>query len=354
MPEDARSAFGGDRLESAENGEVWLRSPLPKSWTPRREKTLTTAEYPGTAVAWHGEIFEVLRSEPQPDGAVRYRLAPWPEGHAIRRMEHYDAENEAARGAEHDDRRSRVRSRRLSILLAPLAGLLPGEVQQRMEGEFGAPALAMTISSALPLAVVGFLGLLDHLLKGLGASLDFPSLLTPPYALALYLLAESAVRLASAFAASEPMGSLPVVLVYGIWRAARSPQPEKSREPRAPGLDPERAAIDRFRMLEPMLSLLAPAEQQIVVERFGFEAIRWGKITAAILILVCGSNAVVSLLDLSIHTFGLADAVWLGLGGLLAVEQVRRWRVLRRGAPAGSILGVLVRPLAKPLLRRES
>ena len=47
-------------------------------------------------------------------------------------------------------------------------------------------------------------------------------------------------------------------------------------------------------------------------------------------------------------TFG--DALWLLIGGFLVLEQMGRWKKLKAGAPAGSILGALVRPLAKPLL----
>ena len=349
MPEDARRAFGQDRLEEGEGGEVWLICPVPKAWLPRRPRTLTTAEFPGTAVEWQGGVFEVLRSEPQPDGAVRYGLGPWPEAHAIRRMERYDEDSEAARGAEQDDRRESIRHRRLSILLAPLAGLLPGDVQKRMESEFGAPALAMTITSAFPLAVIGLLGLIDHLLAGLGTGLDLPAVLTPPFPLAMYLAIESALRLGSAIAAREPMGSLPVVLAYAAWQEAREPD-RGEPGPASPHPDTERDAEDRFRMLEPMLSLLAAEEQEKIARRFPFDWVRWGKITAGILLFVGGGNALVSLLDLAIGRFGATEAVWLVVGGLLALEQIRRWRLLASGKPAGSVLGALVRPLAKPLL----
>lgn len=351
MPEDARRAFGQDRFEAGEGAEVSLICPLPKAWLPRRDRTLTTPEFPGTAVDWQGSIFEVLRVEPQPDGAVRYRLGPWPDGHAIRRMERYDADSEAARGAEQDDRRERIRHRRLSILLAPLAGLLPGHVQKQMESEFGAPALAMTISSALPLALIGILGLIDHLLANVGDGLGLPAVLAPPFPLAAYLAIESALRLGSAIAAREPMGSLPVVVAHAAWREARAPSPAAAGVGAPPPLvDAERDALDRFRLLEPMLSLLAPAEQEQIARRFPFDPVRWGKFTAALLLLVGGGNALVSLLNLAIGRFGIWDAAWLVLGALLALEQLRRWRRLRGGDPAGSVLGALVRPLAKPLL----
>lgn len=344
-----RRAFGEDRLDSGSSGEIWLHCPVPKSWLPRREKTLTTAEYPGTAVEWQGEVFEVVRAEPQADGAMRYRLEPWPEAHAIRRMERYDAPSELARGEERLDRRERLRRRRLSILLAPLAGLLPGEEQKRMEGEFGAPALAMTISSALPLFGIGFLGLIRNLLTSVGGELGLPAVLAPPFPVALYLFAESALRLGSAIAAGEPMGSLPIVLAHMAWRESRAPAGDASG-PVCPISDAERNALDRFRMLEPLLALLAPEDQRRLARRFPFDAVRWGRITAGVLLTVGAGNAFVSLLDLAIGRFDAAAALWLFFGGLLALEQLRRWRLLRSGEPAGSVLGALVRPFAGPLL----
>lgn len=354
MPEQSLRAFGADRLEAGEGGQIWLVCSAPKSWLPRQEKTLTKAEYPGTAIDWQGGLFEVLRAEPLADGGMRYRLAPWEEGHAIRRMERYDVDSEAARGTESDDRRDRVRRRRLSILLAPLAGLLPGAVQKDMESEFGAPALAMTISSALPLAVVGFLGLFRNLIGGLGGGSGlFPGWLAPPFPLALYLFGESALRLGSAVAMGEPMGSLPVVIAHAAWKEARAakprPEPEGSRT-EEPLADSERSLRDRYSMLEPLLALLSPAEQRLLERRFGFEPIRWGKVTMAVLSLVGGANALVALMNFGAATGRGIDVAWLLVGGLLCVEQLRRRRQLAMSEPAGSILGILVRPLARPLL----
>lgn len=350
MPEESRRAFGADRLEAGEGGQIWLVCAAPKSWLPRQDKTLTRAEYPGTAVDWQGAVFEVLRAQPLADGGMRYCLAPWAERHAIRRMERYDAASEADRRAESADRRDRVRRRRLSILLAPLLGFLPGAVQKAMESEFGAPAVAMTVSSALPLFVIGFLGLFRQLTMG---ALVLPGILAPPLPLALYLFAESALRLGSAFATGEPMGSLPVVLAYEAWREARAasrPPPPAPAAVESPPSDAERDALDRFRMLEPLLALLTRPEQDLLARRFGFEPIRWGKFTTGVLLLVAGGNAAVSLMNLAAGAFGTADSLWLPIGGLLTLEQIRRWRRLKAGIPSGSVLGALVRPLAKRLL----
>ncbi|MFY9551414.1 MAG: hypothetical protein WAU32_09715, partial [Thermoanaerobaculia bacterium] len=323
MTQAPLSTFGADRVEAGPGQETVLLCPVSKvSWAPRREKTLTTAAYPGTAVEWGGLLFEVRRAEPLADGGMRYVLAPWEEGHAIRRLERYDEQSELARARTREDLVSGVRKRRLSILLAPLAGLLPGAVQKDMESEFGAPSIAMTISSALPLFVVGFLGVFERFLGGLGAGLGLSGWLTPPGPIALYLFAESALRLGSAIAMGEPMGSFPVVFAYQAWREAREPKPAAGQA--AAPEDAARDASDRFRMLEPLLSLLSPAEQEVLIERFRFEPVRWGKLTAAILLLLAGTNFLVALVNLAAGAFGPTDFVWLVAGGFLSWEQIRR------------------------------
>jgi len=135
--------FGADRVENAPDGGLLLVCPLPKAWAPRSARTLTVAEHPGTAVEWEGRLYEVRDAAPTPDGGMRYRLLPWEDRHAIRRMERYDAVTEEIRETERRDRRGDLAKRQLSLLLAPLAGLLPGEIQKKMERDFGAPAIAL-------------------------------------------------------------------------------------------------------------------------------------------------------------------------------------------------------------------
>ncbi len=219
-------AFGTDRTETGAGETIILVCAAPKSWAPRGERTLTTAEYPGTAVEWDGSLFEVLRADPTPGGGMRYHLGPWKEGHAIRRMERYDEVTESIREGERRDRSRDLGKRRLAILLAPLAGLLPGEIQKKMERDFGAPALGMTVVSALPLFVVGFLGLFRFMVGSAGGALAFPGWLAPSFPIAAYLFGESALRLASAIAGGEPMGTLSAALVLAVWRAAQQSKTE--------------------------------------------------------------------------------------------------------------------------------
>lgn len=223
-------AYGADRIERTGpegDDELVLVCPMSKGWDPRTLATTVRPAHPGTTVSWEERLFEVRTAEPLAEGGMRYRLAPWEDGQAIRRFERYDDDTERAREAERQERADGIRKRRRSILLAPLAGLLPGAVQKKMETDFGAPAVAMTIASAIPLFVIGFLGLFRTLLMVLGGLQgvpggDWPRWLAPDFPIALYLTAESALRLGSAIAQGEPMGSLPVVLAYTAWTKRRS------------------------------------------------------------------------------------------------------------------------------------
>src|SRR5207245_6965202 len=99
-------------------------------------------------------------------------------------------------------------------------------------------------------------------------------------------------------------------------------------------------------MLEPLLGLLSPVEQDLLADRFAFESVRWGRRTVLVLAVIAGLNVLASLLQMFAGAAGVADLVWLAAGGILLLEQIGRWRTLSRGRPAGSILAGLVRPLA--------
>jgi hypothetical protein len=212
--------FGTDRLEPGRDRTVVLRCAAAKGWRPRSPGAPRRAEHPGTAVAWGEAILEVVAAEHLPDGGVRYALAPWKSEVAIRSLERYDAATESARAAERRWRADARRKRRLAIVLSPLLGHLPGAVQESMEQEFGAPANAMTMVSALPLLAVGIVGGLANLARSVGGSLA--PLPEPSLPLSIYLFGESALRLAVVATQSRPAGSLPGSLLYELWRLARS------------------------------------------------------------------------------------------------------------------------------------
>jgi hypothetical protein len=313
-------------------------------------------------VRWETELFEVVEALTQSDGTVRYRLEPWADRHIVRAIEAYDDSSDAGREAVRTGHARNVAKRRLAILFSPLLGHLPGAVQERMESEFGAPAVAMTIVSALPLFVLGFVSFFFSLAAAYGsgysaagvsgldiAARSLPSILPVP--VAAYLAAESFIRLGGCFIAGRPFGSLAGTLLYEAWRTATRQPPPPSLSIRGAAAPPERVLEDRFRMLEAFLGLLSAQEQERLELRYGMETLRWSRITALVLLAVGALNAFASITKMTAGVGRLGDLLWLLAGAALTIEQIIRLREVARGRPAGSVLGALVRPLARDLLR---
>src|SRR5436190_1388442 len=101
---------GSDRVR-VDGERIVLSSRLPKGWTARVARTLTSAEFPGTAVLWEEQYFEVVGAEPLPAG-VRYTLEPWRDHHAMRVTARYDDDSEAALAAEWRAAHARERKRK--------------------------------------------------------------------------------------------------------------------------------------------------------------------------------------------------------------------------------------------------
>ncbi|HTD51952.1 MAG TPA: hypothetical protein VK780_02915 [Thermoanaerobaculia bacterium] len=339
-------AYGSDTVLPQKDGSFLLECPMPKGWIGRKTGTQMSAEHPGTAVRWEDQIFEVVEAAPGQHGGIRYRLAPWEGRHAIRVVAAYDGAAEQARGREQTERRTGIWKRRATILLAPLAGLLPGPVQLRMEGDFGAPARWLTFFSAFPLFVIGVLRILEARLAMMGAGALLPSWLALPIPIAVYLALESAVRLWSLIFAGEPMGSLPGVVAYEAWRLATGRTAPASTRPVPPTWD----SADTYKMLEPLLALLSPEEQEWIEGRHAFDPLRWGRRSAILVGILAAANVVISLGMVAQGHDDFWDFAWLLVGGYLSVEQVIRLWKLAQGHPAGSVLGALVRPLARRLL----
>ena len=311
---------------------------------------------------WETELFEVVEALTQSDGTVRYRLEPWADRHIVRAIEAYDESSDAGREAVRAGYARNVARRRLAILLSPLLGHLPGAVQDRMESEFGAPAVAMTIVSALPLFVLGFVSFLFSLAAAYGAGysaagasgLDnaagsIPSILPVP--VAAYLAVESFIRLGGCFILGRPFGSLLGALLYEAWRTAtRRPPPPLSRSAPPPSR-PSRSSRTASGCSRLSWGSSPPQEQDRLELRFGMETLRWSRITALLLLAIGGLNVAASVAKLAAGIGRAADVVWLIAGTLLSIEQILRLREVARGRPAGSFLAALVRPLARDLLR---
>ena len=69
--------------------------------------------------------------------------------------------------------------------------------------------------------------------------------------------------------------------------------------------DARQGDLDRFHLLEPALSFLEPGEQASLAERFGFDGLKWGRISAIFLLIAVGPFAVGALLGFLLVAAGV-------------------------------------------------
>lgn len=347
-------ACGTDRLEPGPPGRLRLACDRPKSWVARRPAAQGSPMHPGTAVRWEDELWEVVVAEARPGGAVRYELARWDDQHAIRVLLPYDETSEAERAADARDVGRRRVAAWIAFLLAPVVGLLPGRVQERLGLELGIRASRLTLASILVPFAVGTYSVVMSLAAGFGAGTRLATVDPGPLLPFLsYFLPESFLRLAVVLAQDRPIGSILGIPLYLLARVTGLVGPE----PAPPGpVEPAGAQrlADRYLLIEPLLSFLPVADQESLWHSRGFSPVTWGKRTAWFLLVYPGLTAPAQAAKLAWAGGGFLDVLLLAATLLLAAEQVRRLRALGRGQPAPSFLGHLVGPFARPLLVPES
>lgn len=346
-------SYGSDRVRAVA-GKLVLQSRIPKGWIPRTPKTLTQSEFPGTTVLWEDEYFEVVAADVM-EGGIRYVLVPWREDHTIRTFERYDTESEAQRVADWEKAR---RQRGLSVL-ARLSGIVlghaPSPVQHRLTSDLGVSAARMTIVSCLPSLVL--LGVCAWLKAGSALRQEPSPIPVWLWALAVLLVFESAVRFLVAMLQNRGMGSLFGAVVYMI---IHSLAPRQKGLP-SPFIEHGEAAFfmvppsddvalrDSLTMRGPLLTLLTPAEQQRLADRFGFDYRQHSAFALTWTILVITILGVASSMLKLQSGRGITAFISLVVAGGLALEQILRLFALQRG-PAGSVLGILVRPFMRKML----
>ena len=345
--------FGRDRIAGLREGKLFLSSLEPKGWRARVPGTATSAEHPGTCVRWEEQLFEVQDIESGAGGGLTYTLTRWDERHAIRVITTYAPETEAERTLERRAGTRRVEGRALLILAAPLVGSLPASVQERFELEYNVRGSTMSLASALPLWILGWISLILLLASSIGGAGSLP---TPVLVFGVYLLAESTARLVVCFLQGRPIGTLLGTLLYEGWRQlgrarARTEGRPAPKEKAVWNVEAEAEieALDRYAMLEPLAGLLPVDDQVRLAERFGFDGIRWGRIGAIFLLVMFAPLAATSVLG-AVVVFEPSDVWKILIFGGVALEQAVRLRRLAAGRLAASVLGVLVRPFARPLL----
>ncbi|HUM01488.1 MAG TPA: hypothetical protein VL084_04335 [Thermoanaerobaculia bacterium] len=212
--------FGTDRLDAAASGALVLSSSRPKGWRERSPADRTSAEHPGTAVLWEGELWEVTSAVTLPGGSVRYELRLWDERHTARHVETYDEESEERRARARLVEKKRSGGWFLALLFSPLLGHLPSARQQGIENETSFPATAMTVVSAAPLFLFGVASLISLLAGGIGGASLFPTWVAVA---GVYFLVESSARLSTALAQGRPIGSLAGEALVTVYEAIRGP-----------------------------------------------------------------------------------------------------------------------------------
>ena len=335
--------FGSDRVRGDDGERVVLASRLSKGWVPRVEKTLTTAEFPGTAVLWEERYFEVVAARPLPRGGVEYVLEPWREHHVMRVVEAYDEPSEAARIAAHRAQLAREKRRKAANLLALFTGHLPAVVQNAAADDLGLLPNRITLVSVLGVytAVAGCaFWIASFLLR------DVP----PPLALivvTVYLGIETTIRFMVVYTQGRPIGSSAGLVLYTIYwllsgRRATSPfAVEKGWSVVIADAPDDVKTRDLLTMREPLLTLLPAAEQHRVAVRHGYDYRRHSAVMAGVILAFALIGIVSSLYRGAFIALVVACA--------LAAEQVYRLAVMRR-RPVGSVFGIVVRPFVRKLL----
>jgi hypothetical protein len=338
-------AYGSDRVRPGDGEQFILLSRIPKRWTPRAAKTLTSAEFPGTAVLWEERYFEVVDAEPLPQGGARYVLEPWQEMHVMRTTDRYDDASEAERVIEYRAQLSRETKRKSAKVLAIFVGHLPNIVQEEIGRELGIIATRLTIVSTLPIYAI-VIGLVLWIVTGIMAGTPRP---LTSYMLTGYLFIESSFRFIVAWLIGRPIGSPIGTIVYLLYYVtianrthAVSPfAQEKGIRVPISETPEERKSSDALLMREALVTLLSPAEQARVAARFGYDYRHQSSIIAWIILVFALIGVATSVHRGAVISYILASAV--------AAEQIYRLLLLRRG-PAGSFLGIAARPFVRKFL----
>jgi hypothetical protein len=340
-------ACGSDRVRMSGERAI-LHSRLPKGWTPRRAREHTHAEFPGTAVLWEEQYYEVISAEALPNGGVRYVLERWNEAHTIRVFETYSDESEARLLADH---RAAELQRRKSIgarFAGMFLGHLPYDAQLRIANDLGVSPFAMTVLSTIPpivlLAACAFLTVESIISKTIS---PVPVWL---WFVALFLFGESLLRNYVALSQNRGMGSLIGAIVWVLLHPREALHAsEDTFNPKVMVRTPEIELRDDITMRGPLFTLLSVGEQRRLEQLYGFDYrqhayfITWTILIGSLLGAVSSITTIVySGMRFSALTSTIAASV-------LTIEQVIRLARLRHG-PAPSLLAFVARPFARKLL----
>lgn len=338
---------GSDRVRVS-GEKVVLHSRLAKAWTARTPKSGTHAEFPGTAVLWDDQYFEVIHAAPLAAGGVRYELVPWRDDHTIRVFSVYDEASEAALLADYEAAERQRKHSRLAAFSAMALGHLPERVQQRLANELGLFPARMTILSTIPSVVL--LGVCVWIYVETKLRMIPSPIPIWLWFFAALMVVDSAVRFQTAMSQNRGVGSFPGTFLYGIYEMIVSKPDLNAKAPLTlvPEEDPERELLEALDMRGWMLTLLPAAEQVELQERLGYDY-RKDAYSLAWALAALGAIGIIA----SVSNAGERVSALLSLivAAAIVIEQALRIHAFKRG-PAGSMFGVFVRPFVRDLLRK--
>jgi hypothetical protein len=118
------------------------------------------------------------------------------------------------------------------LLLSPLAGHAPADVQDEWEREYDAPASLLTFVSALPLFLFGILCSLSLAIRGFTGVSILP-LSSSVLLIGLYLMIESGMRLSAVWGQGRPAGSLAGSLAWEVFKRVRAERQRRDQSRRS-------------------------------------------------------------------------------------------------------------------------
>ena len=122
-----------------------IDSPWEKPWKARLPGGAMAAPFPGTAVQFEGELYEVVEAQATGHGPpFLYKLRPWEEDSPPRQVVPYTVEACERAARERAAERRRLWVSHALVWMSPIVGLLPADVQRRIEIHYNISASRAT------------------------------------------------------------------------------------------------------------------------------------------------------------------------------------------------------------------
>ncbi len=206
-----------DRVEVPPAGsgfDLYIFSSTEKpNWRARQEGHRTQAPFPGSAISYEENVYEVISIGPAPGTpyAYRYALRAWEERFAIRQVFAYSLQAAHAETRHLEETRKQSEGRRIGVIWFALTGLLPTPVATRWQRDWGLP---MRVASMISIWVLAG-GAMAVLSAGSQEKPD-PRLLH----VLMFVSFEQAVRFLWWMGSSDAIGSLSLSAIWMLWMLA--------------------------------------------------------------------------------------------------------------------------------------